>query len=227
GDFDNPEGAPGFVPCRMTYDQVREINALTHVKNELIDEACGRVLAHITERGWNTTTDVFFASDHGELQGDFGLMFKGPYHTDALMRVPLIWRPAPIASVTPSVVPEPVGLLDLAPTFCSVAGLPVPDWMQGAPLPNAPGSGRERVITEWDSQEVDQHMRTIYRDGYICTVYEGSPEGELYNVNEDPLQWYNLWDDPGYAILRSDLIADLYDHLPPPREPALIPVAMA
>lgn len=227
GRFDNPEGAPGFVPNRLTHDQLREINALIHVKNELIDEACGRVLARITERGWESDTDVFFTSDHGELQGDFGLLFKGPYHTDALMRVPLIWRPAASAGLVPSVVQEPVGLLDLAPTFCRCAGLPVPDWMQGSPLPTAPGSDRERVVTEWDSQQIDQHLRTIYRDGYIYTVYEGSPEGELYNVNEDPLQWENLWDDAGYASLRSDLFADLYDHLPAPRDPLLAPVAKA
>lgn len=225
GHFNNLEGAPGFVPQRMTHDQVREINALIHVKNELIDEACGRVLTRIRERGWDDETDVFFTSDHGELQGDFGLLFKGPYHTDALMRVPLIWRPA--TGLVPSVVPEPVGLLDLAPTFCQIAGLPVPAWMQGSPLPTAPGSGRERVITEWDSQEIDQHLRTIYRDGYICTAYEGSPEGELYNVNQDPYQWDNLWDDPGYASLHSDLLADLYDHLPAPRDPMPVPVARA
>ena len=42
-----------FVPCKLTEDQIREINALTHIKNELIDQACGRVLARIAERGWD------------------------------------------------------------------------------------------------------------------------------------------------------------------------------
>ena len=47
------------------------------------------------ERGWADDVDVVFTTDHGELQGDFGLLFKGPYHVDALMRLPLVWRPAP------------------------------------------------------------------------------------------------------------------------------------
>ena len=38
------------------------------------------------------------------------------------MRLPLIWRPAPSAGVDPAVVTAPVGLVDLAPTFCSIAG---------------------------------------------------------------------------------------------------------
>ncbi len=229
GRFNNMEGGPAhFVPCHMTDDQVREVNALTHVENELIDAACGRVLRRIAERGWDADTDVFYTTDHGELQGDFGLLFKGPYHVDALMRIPLVWRPAPAANVPPAEVPEPVGQLDLAPTFCRIAGVPVPDWMQGAPLPTAPGSGRERVVTEWDSQfsHVDMHLRSIHRDGFTCTVYEQGAlyegtEGELYDLREDPLQWRNLWADAGYARLKSDLIADLRDHLPPERNPKL------
>ncbi len=100
--------------------------------------------------------------------------------------------------------------------------------MQGAPLPTAPGSGRERVLTEWDSQfdHVDMHIRSIVRDGYVLSVYEpgrlyAGTEGELYDLREDPLQWRNLWDDAGYAQRKSDLRADLYDHLPRPREPKL------
>jgi arylsulfatase A-like enzyme len=227
GSVDNLEGAPGYVPAKMTQDQVREINALTHVENELIDEACGRVISYVAERGWDNDTDIFFTTDHGELQGDFGLLFKGPYHTDALMRIPYIWRPAPSAGVRPAEITEPVGTVDLAPTFCEIAGLGVPDWMEGEPLPLTSGAGRERVITEWDSQTIDQRLRTIYRDGYICTVYEGTDEGELYRVTEDPLQWNNLWDDKGYAKIRFDLIADLYDHLPAVRNPKLKAVAGA
>jgi len=252
GRFRNNEGGPmTFVPAALTHDQIREVNALVHVENELIDEACGRVLARIAARGWDADTDVFFTTDHGELQGDFGLLYKGPYHVDALMRIPMLWRPAPSARVPPAEIAEPVGQLDLAPTFCRIAGVPIPDWMQGAPLPTAPGSGRERVITEWDSQfaQIGMHLRTIYRDGFICTVYEPSTrdqgwdlarlyrafgvdlplpdfaydgtEGELYDVREDPHQWRNLWADAGYRKLRADLVADLYDHLPKPREPRL------
>ena len=50
--------------------------------------------------------------------------------------------------------------------------------------------------------------------------YDGT-EGEPYNLREDPMQWRNLWDDPAYAKLKSDLRADLYDNLPPERNPKL------
>jgi len=228
GLVSNYEAPPQFVPADMTPDQVREINALTHVENELIDEACGRVLACIARRGWANDTDVLFSTDHGEFQGDFGLLFKGPYHVDALMRLPLIWRPAPSVGIGTAVVDAPVGQVDFAPTFCRIAGLPVPDWMQGQVLPlshsQAEAQRRERVLTEWDSEfnDVSLHLRTIYRDGFTCTVYEKSSlydgtEGELYEHANDPYQWRNLWNDPAYRSRKSDLIADLYDHLPPAR----------
>jgi hypothetical protein len=100
-------------------------------------------------------------------------------------------------------------------------------------------------MTEWDSQfpGYGMHLRTIYRDGWLCTAYEPSTdgipnglekrfgdrvlkpcgvhydgtEGELYNVTDDPHQFHNLWDDPLQRSLRDDLVADLYDNLPPGR----------
>jgi len=190
------------------------------------------VMTAIERRGWDDDTDVVFTTDHGELQGDFGMLFKGPYHVDALMHVPLIWRPAPSAGVTPAVLNDLVSHVDLAPTFCDIAGLPVPNVMQGSPLPTAPGGGQQRLITEWDSifDGIGIHMRTIYRDGYVCTAYEKSnyydgTEGELYKLDEDPNQWRNLWEDSGFQGLRRDLLADLYDNLPPRRDPPLEQVA--
>jgi arylsulfatase A-like enzyme len=124
--------------------------------------------------------------------------------------------------VQPAEIADPVGHVDLAPTFCAIAGVATPEWMQGSSLPIADGSGRERMITEWDSQFDDFHLRSIYDDGWVCTAYEAGggydgTEGELYHLADDPWQFHNRWDDPACASLRSDLVADLRDHLPPAR----------
>jgi len=192
------------------------------------------VLDRIAERGWGDDVDVIFTTDHGELQGDFGFLFKGPYHVDALMRLPLVWRPAPSSRTTtgeqagPSVVTKPVGLVDLAPTFCAIAGLEPATWMEGAALPtddaDAESRGFERVLTEWDSElfGTSVHLRTIMRDHYVCTAYlpgtsHDGTEGELYDLADDPLQRINRWDDPAMAQIRSDLLSDLWDAQPEPR----------
>jgi arylsulfatase A-like enzyme len=248
GTFRNPEGGPTTViPSRLGEAQLREMNAMIHVENELIDEALGRVVATLRALGRDADTDIVFTSDHGELQGDHGLVFKGPYHVDALLRVPLVWRPAPRANLAAADVKAPVGNVALAPTFCAIAGIPVPSWMDGEPLPTSdtdPAARRcERVITTFDSNfaHVGMHLRTIYRDGYLCTVYEPTrrsgggefpiywslwgrhsnvprydgTEGELYAVGDDPHQYVNLWSDPARRALRDDLVADLRAHTPP------------
>src|SRR4051794_38166938 len=223
----NYEAPAKWVPATLTADQVREVNARNAVECELIDEALGRVLARIAARGWEDDLDVVFTTDHGELQGDFGLLFKGPYHVDALMRLPLIWRPAANARIAPAVVTNPVGLVDLAPTFCAIAGVDAPGWMQGSALPstgNEERPSRPPVLTEWDSElfGVDVHLRTITSDQWVCTTYapgtvhDGS-EGELYDLVEDPLQQHNLWDGAPHAALRSDLVGELHDRQPPQR----------
>ncbi len=226
----NFEAPHDWVPATMTTDQVREVNARNAVECELIDEALGRVLAAADRLGWTDDLDVVYTTDHGELQGDFGLLFKGPYHVDGLMRLPLIWRPAPSAAVTPSTVTRPVGLVDLAPTFCAIAGVVAPSWMEGRALPvddiDADERGIERVLTEWDSVlfGVGVHLRTITRDGWVCTTYQpgwchDGTEGELYDLAEDPLQRANRWGDPLVAGIQRDLLADLWDHQPPQQQP--------
>lgn len=228
----NYEAPARWVPATMTADQVREVNALNAVECELIDEAVGRVLAHLERRGWGDDVDVVFTTDHGELQGDFGLLFKGPYHVDALMRLPLIWRPALGTEATPAVVTRPVGLVDLAPTFCAIAGVDPQPWMQGKALPasdaDADAHGHERVLTEWDSElfGVDVHLRTITRDRWVCTAYlpgtvHDGTEGELYDLVDDPLQRNNRWHDPSQRSLREDLLADLWDSQPDQHAPRL------
>ena len=245
GTYRNPEGGPiTVVPGRLTEDQLREMTAMIHVENELIDDAIGRLLGWLRERGLEDTTDIIYTSDHGELQGDHGLFFKGPYHVDALLRVPLLWRPAPLASVAPAVIRSPVGNADLAPTFCAIAGLPPAPWMEGEVLPSSVETGRSRaVITTFDSQftKGGMHLRTIFRDNMLCTMYEPSThdqggafplywavwgrtstipryngsEGELYDCAADPHQHENLWRDPARRRQRDELLAELRATLPP------------
>ena len=223
----NFEAPPQFRPCDMTEDQVREINAYTHVENELIDEAIAKIWAHLEAKGIADETDVIFTTDHGEFQGEFGLMFKGPCHVDALMRLPFIWKPAKTANIDPAEVRAPVGQVDLAPTFLSIAGLDQPNFMQGEPLPHdqaeAMAQNREQVFTEWDNTHPNGTtlgLRSLYRADYVITqclpgtLYDGS-EGELYDLKNDPQQWENRWDDPAYKGLKRDLLDALKAAEPP------------
>lgn len=125
-------------------------------------------------------------------------------------------------------VTAPVGLVDLAPTFCRIAGLDAPDWMQGQALPvsddDARARGIDQQLTAWDSElfGVDVHLRTLTRDGWVLTAYRpgtvhDGTEGELYSLADDPLQHENRFEDPSLRALRDDLLAQLWDSQPPER----------
>lgn len=244
GKWSNAEGGPmNFVPSALTNDMIREINAKVHVMNELIDEACGRVISHLEQKNWLDDTDIFFTTDHGEMQGDFGMLYKGPFHVDSLMRLPFIWRPAKAVDVKRgTVVSNPIQQIDLTATICDIAGLPIPNWCQGKKLPTDDAElGFDSAICEWDSQfpGYGMHLRSIYQDGWMATFYEpstgGTPnglekvmgqdcliknpiqysgdEGELYNLNDDPHQFVNRFNDAKCRSLVSDLKSQLYDKL--------------
>jgi hypothetical protein len=50
------------------------------------------VLDVLDELGLAEKTVVVFLSDHGDMMGDHGLLNKGPFHFEGLLRVPMIWR---------------------------------------------------------------------------------------------------------------------------------------
>ena len=219
----NYEAPAHWVPATLTSDQVREVNALNAVEVELIDEAIAKVLHAVDAKGWGDDVDVIFTTDHGELQGDFGLLFKGPYHVDGLLRLPLIWRPARATMPVPSVVHAPVSLVSLAATFLDVAGQPAPAWVEAAALPRSDEEARARsfdaTITEWDSSlfGVDVHVRSLVTEQYLYTEYQkgtmhDGSEGELYVLAEDPLQRVNRFSDPAMASVRANLSEVLRAH---------------
>lgn len=181
---------------------------------------------------------MIFTSDHGELQGDFGLLFKGPYHVDGLMRLPLIWRPAPSTNPVPSVIHAPVSLVSLAATFLHVAGAPTPWWAEGDALPVSDEDASDRhfeaTATEWDSAlfGIDVHVRSMVTSRYLYseylpgTMHDGS-EGELYDLDDDPLQRANRFADPDLFPVRAELSERLRVHADRPGERATPGVLVA
>ena len=102
----------------------------------------------------------------------------------------------------------------------------MPDFVDGDRLPTSDADvdgTPERVLTEWDSElfGVGVHLRTITRDGWVCTAYRpgtvhDGTEGELYSLADDPLQQVNRWDDPEVEATKRDLLDDLWSSQPEP-----------
>jgi arylsulfatase A-like enzyme len=172
-----------------------------------LDHAIGRILDVLAERGLADDTLVIVSSDHGEFLGEHQMIFKGPFGYDSLLRVPLLVRGPGVDGG--AVVTDPVGTIDLAPTMLDAAGLEQPDWIEGRVLDGTP---REYVLTENDFSIMRSiPMRTITTPRYKLHRYLDRPTGELYDLQEDPGEVVNRYDDPAYASVRSDLQALLTD----------------
>jgi arylsulfatase A-like enzyme len=205
-EFANPGGA------LYTREELAGMTAGYYGMVSQIDHQVGRVLALLEERGIADDTLVVCTTDHGEFLGHHQMIFKGPIHYDDLLRVPLLVRGPGIAPGT--VVDEPVGTIDVAPTALAAAGLDIPDRMEGRPLFDGP---REHTITENDFDiGIRLSLRTLTTHRHKVTVdRDHEDRGELYDLVDDPGELVNRWADPAYASLRSDLVATLHDVVNP------------
>ena len=88
-------------------DKIREINAKIHISNAMIDDAIGRVMAHLDAKGWLEDTDIIFTPDHGGMDGDNGLLLIGPAMIDSITRCTMLWKPAASRNVPAADVHSP------------------------------------------------------------------------------------------------------------------------
>lgn len=226
----------GFVaPFAPTEEMYREMAAREFGAISLIDDAVGDVLQTLEETGLAENTIVIFTSDHGEMFGDHGLMLKGAMHYDGCIRVPLvIATPDGTASSTSDLASS----LDLAPTILEMAGLPLYYGLQGKSLaPSVAGTNEapERnalLIEEDELVDIFQtgrglRMRSIVTPTHRLTLYEGTPEGELFDLREDPGETRNLFADPQSTKLRAELTELLSRELMKAADLSPIPTGMA
>jgi arylsulfatase A-like enzyme len=169
------------------------------------DTELGRILEELEELGIARDTLLVFLSDHGEEFFDHGGSFHEENVYGELVNVPLVLR-WPAALPPGRVVPETVELLDLAPTLLDLAGLEIPERMQGESLEPLVRDSGERwrlrpAFSEW-RRRTDQLSAPIV-DAFsiiegewklVRNVHrpEGVPEFELYHHSTDRLDQKNV-----------------------------------
>ncbi len=98
------------------------------------DARVGAFLGVLDQQNALDDTLVIVTSDHGEAFGQHGHVLHSTSLYDEQIRVPLIIREPMRYRRPPQVAREVVQLVDLAPTLLRLAGLPVPDAMEGRDL---------------------------------------------------------------------------------------------
>jgi arylsulfatase A-like enzyme len=190
--------------------QLAEMTANYYGMISLIDHNVGRILAALDDLGGSGETLVIFTTDHGEMLGHHGLYLKGPWPLEDLLRVGLVVSGPGIAAAR--VVGEPVSTLDLAATFYDYAGTAAPREIQSRSLRlmlEGRDDARDVAYSEWRVHPsrcgVALELRTVRTRRYKCTLELDSGAGELYDLESDPRELVNLFDDAGYARLRGEM----------------------
>jgi arylsulfatase len=210
---------PGyFHVAGMNDDDRRQVTAAYYAMVELIDDSVGKMLDALEETGQLERTIVLFMSDHGEMLGDHGLYLKGPHFYQSAVRVPLILS-YPAQYQSGLVADGLVELVDIVPTLLQSCHVPIGPGIQGKsllPILTGQAAGdfhREYVYCEYmNSWTHDRAYGTMMRtkDEKIV-VYHGINTGELYDLNDDPDEFENLWDHTDHAPRRHRLLKQAFD----------------
>ena len=157
------------------------------------DKLAGDVLAELERLELAGNTIVVIWGDHGWHLGEHN--FWGKHNTMHLAtRVPLIVKvPGRMAGSTKALVE----CIDIFPTLCSLAGVTVPDTVQGRsfePLLDDPGQKfREVAYNRFGDGDA------VFTEGYSYTSYNGGKSEMLYDLRKDPGENQNVAGKPEHA----------------------------
>jgi choline-sulfatase len=191
----------------LTPDDVRRARRGYFASVSYVDDRIGEILDALDRAGLAEDTVVAFLSDHGDMLGERGLWFKMSFY-EGSARVPLMLA-AP--GMPPGRIAAPVSTLDLAPTLCELAGVPlasVAPWTDGESLaPLAAGRGERGPVPMEYAAEGSVAPMVALRDGDWKLVLCPADPPQLFDLARDPRELTNRADDPAAAGVRARLEA--------------------
>lgn len=177
-----------------------------------VDDNVGRVLNYLDESGLAKNTLVVYTSDQGFYLGEHGWFDKRFIYNESFKTPLLIRWPNQIkAGITSD---EMVQNLDFAQTFLEAAQIEIPKDMQGESLMpllkgNTSSWKRESVYYhyyEYPAEHmVKRHYAIVTKAYKLVHFYYDIDEWELYDRIKDPHEMNNVYHDPAYANIVSEL----------------------
>lgn len=195
-----------------------------------IDDNIGRILDYLEDEGSLDHTIIVYTSDQGFFLGDHGWYDKRFIYEESL-RMPFIVR-YPEEIQAGSVQDEMALNVDFAETFLDYADVDIPRDMQGYSLRPL---FRNQVPMDWRTSmyyRYWEHLSSPHKVGahyglrtkrYKLVYYYGesrgasgaadelrTPEWELFDLDKDPMELYNVYNDSKYQELVPELKKELY-----------------
>ncbi|MDR2148025.1 MAG: sulfatase [Tannerella sp.] len=170
-----------------------------------VDDNIGRVLDYLQKTGELDNTIIIYTSDQGFYLGEHGWFDKRFMYEESL-KTPFVIR-YPQAISPNGVTDAMIQNVDFAPTLLDLAGLPVPQDMQGesfkAVLTGKKQTAKEAVYYHYYEYPMPHAVKKHYgvrTDRYkLIHFYDDIDEWELYDLENDPNEMHNLINDPAQA----------------------------
>jgi arylsulfatase A-like enzyme len=170
-----------------------------------VDRVIGEFVDTLRRKGLADNTVIIFTADQGFYLGDYGLAGKWYMHEPSI-RIPLIVHDPRLPKELRGTRLSQMALtLDLAPTILDLAGIAVPDVMQGRSLVPLTEGEEVEWRDDWLYEHLFKHARIPKSEGvrtgdwtYVRYVDFEPVYEELYNLKTDPLERKNLADVPEF-----------------------------
>ena len=203
-------GLTGKALAEWKYQQyMRDYLRVVHA----VDRNVGRILDYLDAHGLAENTLVVYTSDQGFYMGEHG-WFDKRFMYEESMRTPLLMR---LPGGKRGDIEELVQNIDYAPTFLELAGITVPEEMQGESLlPLLQGKRtpwRQSLYYHYFEYPAEHAVRPHYgvrTDRWkLIRFYGGLDAWELYDLREDPSEMRNLYGEKGTERITARLKKEL------------------
>ena len=200
----------GFHSHIVSDKQKRKDIAVYYGMVSMMDHYIGKILDNLDSLGLTEKTLIVFTTDHGHYYGQHGLTAKGAFHYEDSIKIPMIASlPGKIEANHHTDSLQSV--VDLAPTFLSIANLEIPYPMTGIDQKQQWFGEKETlrnwVICENHHQPTTINARTFITQDHKITIYCNQTYGEMFDLKNDPHENTNLWDIEKHAELKNKLIS--------------------
>ena len=224
----------GPPPDGLSETELANWNYQRYIKEYLrcvasIDDNVGRLLDYLDQEGLTDDTLVIYTSDQGFFLGEHGWYDKRFMYEESL-RMPFVVRYP--QEIKPGSACDAMALnVDFAETFLDYAGLPIPGDMQGSSLrPLFNGETPE----DWQTSLYYRYWMHLSHH-YVCAHYglrthrhkliyyygealgttgsvdeSKTPEWELFDLEQDPLEMNSVYAHPDYADVVKELKEELF-----------------
>jgi len=176
-----------------------------------VDENIGHILDYLDEHKLTRNTLVVYTSDQGFYLGEHG-WFDKRFMYEESFRMPLMMRLP--SRVREGRIDQLVQNIDFAPTFLELAGVAIPDDMQGESLlplmqNENPEEWRESIYYHYyeypGPHSVKRHYGIRTERYKLIHFYHDIDQWELYDLQEDPTEIHNLYGEKEYEELTTTL----------------------